>query len=474
MKLKLLKKACLFLALAALAASCNQDAIFHIISQEVKPRKARVPGTPTNMVVFSRDYTSGGSTSPVPAVYVAASNKLHWYADPHNANAKYPDDWWDNDNVGSVPQPDSSGKESIRGLAATTSHLYALCQATDGTVSLKRIDEKQTSGWQTVPIDPSDTEAKKYPSLQKIAVSGNRIFVGATASTSAIIEDNKIPCAIFFLNDTTPTSPVLKTLKSDVYMLNDAAYDGVGEHYLSTCDLYGTMVDNKLEKPEGCIYRISDSSFAPLPSESDLVKLSNADTSSTAIANPQFKGIISLENGDTLTPSTILAMDRSGTLYRVNTANFSDLGKKLTENPSSEKFTGAFAVWRDKDTGWDPNDPSVKPKPKWLLVGRGSTSTSTTAGYNNGYREFKLWKDDGNFNDTGLFSDPGTQAGSTVDNNALFITTLGVYYVNHLFQVPKTIDPKMVLFAATEKNGLYSYRERTEGTAKKWQWNAEE
>jgi hypothetical protein len=58
----------------------------------------------------------------------------------------------------------------------------------------------------------------------------------------------------------------------------------------------------------------------------------------------------------------------------------------------------------------------------------------------------------------------------TVDGNTdRYTATIGKHPINHLFQTPNNIDPRMTFFASTQTAGLWSYRDRTGG----WQWNAE-
>jgi hypothetical protein len=417
MKLAILKKPFFLLAITVFAASCSQDPIFHTIFREVKPLDARIRGTPTAMVAFSR----GSGT----ALYVASGEEIHWYAEPDNPSDKDdPTKWWDGEK-GLVPQPieTKEEKETITSLAATEDYLYALCMTNPNTRSmeLKRIGKSDTS-WETIQID---SDAASHPVLQSIYSAGNRLFIGSSSD----YDGEKVPCEILYVSD---IDSVIKSLGKNLYYLSGAAYDGKDFYYLSANDMI---------KSVGDIYRIS--------AVGDLVKLSNPDEE-----NPVFRGIISLEDGGAARPSTVFAMDRNGALYRVDSANFTYLNKMTTTD--SMKFTGALALWRDKDD-----------KPVWLLAGLASMTVGITTGYSNGYREFDLMGD--NYSNSS-FHQPGKAPGSTVHDYERYLTTLDKYCVNYIFQAPKSLDPEMTLFASTHLNGLWSYRLR-DG---EWQWNAEE
>ena len=69
----------------------------------------------------------------------------------------------------------------------------------------------------------------------------------------------------------------------------------------------------------------------------------------------------------------------------------------------------------------------------------------------------------------GNYTEPGINALSTVNtgDNEHYKSSIGKYPVNHIFQANDGI-----LFASTQKNGVFSYRQR--GRNNDWQWNAEE
>jgi hypothetical protein len=181
---KLLKPAFLFLILALFAlGACNQDPIFHEISEATKPLEARIKGTPTNMVVFTR----GGRQ----VLYVASGSSLYSYTGTG----------WDKD-----PYKISDPGGIIRSLAATSSYLYALTYS-----GLKRISTTGTA-WEST-ADSS--------SLEIVCAAGNRVFAG---------KRNNDQYSISYLDEGNFS---LHSLQSDTGELTGVAFNGQ-DYYLST------------------------------------------------------------------------------------------------------------------------------------------------------------------------------------------------------------------------------------------------
>ena len=422
------------------SAACNQDPIFHTIFQDVKPRDPRVPGTPTTMVVFERMHEyPAGVTTRVPVVYVASGKKLYWYVrpDPPN-NQAAPEKWW-NREKGKIEQPGGI----IIDLAATDNYLYVLYRN-----SLKRIAWNSNT-WETIQADAGDKDAISKTNFNTIFSSNNRIFIGALSTEK---KSEAIPCSILYVTDTAG----IKILKSNTHLLEGVAFNGTS-YFLCTNNLYTTG---------GSLIKINDTGFPA----SALEEFDDA--------NKAFKGIISLENDENNTNHAILAMDRAGTLYTIDSE-----AKTLTSGKTlSGSFTGALALWRDPaSTDWDTNDLSKLPRPLLLLAGyKENLSDSTSTGYSNGYREYDLqWKPDGTLeisdND---FHEPGktdVNGITTVHNFERYLNKIGKNPIKSMFQIPKIIDADMILFASTVNTGLWSYRERVEENKEKvFQWNAEE
>jgi hypothetical protein len=440
----------LLAALLLFCAACNQDPIFYAISQEVKPRLPRVPGTPTAMVLFYRQYENPeGVTERVPVVYIASTTTLNWYAKPESGN---PDDadkswekeegdkWW-NTAKGKVEQPGGAG--NIIGLAVAGDYLYALYQK-----EIKRIkwDSKPDDEWDDVDSAVADTQEIRFDTIFS---SGDRIFIGGRLPQ----KDKSIPCAILYVDG----DGKIQLLKGDTHLLKGVAFNGTS-HFLCVNNLYDTG---------GSIFKLSS------PEAADLVEITNSEDATKS--NLPFMGIISLEDDPGGPNNTIVAMDRPGMMYTID-----DTGDTFTSTKKSiGRSTGALALWRDpapEEWGtWVPNDPSTLPRPKLLLAGyQGELILTISTGYTNGYFEFDfVWKD-GTL-DTGAddFHDPGKTGINeitTVDNNERYVSTIGKYPINSFFQTPRDIDENMTLFVSTINEGLWSYRSR-EGSL---QWNAEE
>jgi hypothetical protein len=354
----------LFATLAA--AACNQDPIFSTISKESKPLEPRIKGSPSNMVVFTR----GGQD----ILCVASGSSLRWYRDGGWNNSSY-----------SIPAPGGD----ILGLAATATDLYASTEE-----GLKRIGISENY-WTT--ITGSESISVKY-----VFAANNRVFVGAGTDPGYTIRE-VLAGALITVSATNPG------------MLTGAAYDGIGDCFLST---------SKGIYKEGTASRLG--------------------------SDHNFMGIISLGGAQ------IVALRRdNGELWNVTGSGVTDSGKKM-----NKYATTALALWSQSSSSG----------PKLLLAGmQESLSYTTSSAYVNGYREFPLTGSIGSFSISNP-QEPGTGSPTSAANNDQYISSIGKHPVNHLFQAPASVDSDMPVFASTVNEGLWSYRERN-GIL---QWNAEE
>jgi hypothetical protein len=145
----------------------------------------------------------------------------------------------------------------------------------------------------------------------------------------------------------------------------------------------------------------------------------------------------------------VVAVTRNGEILRGNSNGFT------IALSSGYYFTGAMGLWKN---GAD----------QLLLIGlQGSTLSAL------GYREVKLTADgalsqdresDGSLKKLSLLK-PGSHASSTVSNEDKYDSTIGIRVVTSIAQAGDGTP-----FAATAKNGLWSYRIR-DGA---YVWNAEE
>jgi hypothetical protein len=293
----------------------------------------------------------------------------------------------------------------IKQLASTGSHLYALCYNNENPAGSTALMRYDGSSWSD--IRGGDTEG--YDTFQSIYSANDEVFVGA--------ERNDIFAILHIDGDGIK----LLTRTGLRAMLRGAVFY---ETVYFLCTEGHTQNNDKT----GGIY-IYNADFFSRPI---LISKTNG---------VRFAGIISLKD-------SIAAIDRNGKLY---TVTLSGIGEDPITTLERES-TGVLAIWRDKDNN-----------PRLLLAGRGSL----VEGYTYGYMELDITSG-ASF---GNFSEPGEKLPSSITdlNKELYISTIGKESVTHLFQAPSGVDAKMTLFASTQKNGVWSYKER-DG---KLQWNAE-
>jgi hypothetical protein len=173
--------------------------------------------------------------------------------------------------------------------------------------------------------------------------------------------------------------------------------------------------------------------------------------------NIPFIGIINLEN----TSKTIVAIANrvdndnvtSGELFDASSLNSI---ARLTKDKIRFPATGALAVWKNENGD------------RLLLVGRQDVFISSpSSGYTYGYMELNITE-----GIRGNFDEPGLNSVSTVNDgdNGKYKSSLGKYPVNFIIQSPEA-DGSRIVFASTQKEGVYSYREREDDN---WSWNAEQ
>ena len=314
----------------------------------------------------------------------------------------------------------------IMRLAATDSYLYALCFTdSGGNTILRRFSA--AGKWEDLT---GVTDG--YNRLQSVYAANDKVFIGA--------ERNGLFIILYMADDDTGYSPLTPggTDEEPVGMLCGIAYDD-SIYYLCTGPSFRRT---NPEIPVSSTVYVAQQITDP------------ETTTARKIEDVTFTGIINLGNNN------ILAISRSGDLYNVN----ADADITVVKDISLEgrPSTGALAVWVDKD------DDSRR----LLLAGRQDRlDYAVDSGYTYGYMELEL--DPGGINGIKAgkdFNVPGTFPSSSVADYERYVSTIRKYPVNHIFQTPKSIDPEMTLFASTQKNGVWSYRQR--GSEKIW--NAEE
>jgi hypothetical protein len=210
-----LKKLTLFLALifCFAFASCNQDSIFYNISNEVAPIPPRIEGLTTDMVEV------GGR------LYVASMGSRDIQ--------QYDGQGWNS--------PRNPGG-TIRGLAATATHLYAL--TFDG-IDPSGSKLKRKAGADFANADAWDTVSEQ-PGMQKVYAANNTVFVWAGT-------DKGVSGPLYAVNTAGNGLDPIGT----VGMLNGAAYDGSNTYYFACLDGIYTYTSGSPSKvQEGIIMGI--------------------------------------------------------------------------------------------------------------------------------------------------------------------------------------------------------------------------
>jgi len=281
--------------LSLFAASCKQDPIFYIISTETAPRKPRIEGAPTNMVLFRRTYP--GMT--VTIMYVA-SGRLHWYA-------KAPGDEYPGWDSGEYPMPQPGGK--IISLAVANDRMYALCREGNGVKAELRYIESGGDEWKTIYSDTADIQS------MYVAAGSNRLFAGAGINTYRLL---------YLDNDDT-----LQLLRDDTSLLSGAIFKE-NSYYLAT---------------RGGIFQISETALAANNIGAIRHLTDNSDVGNTN-DDRMFMSIITLGSGD------IIAVERDGGLYQVSGSSFTRM-KYTSGSPivTGNYATEAVALWQETPEG---------------------------------------------------------------------------------------------------------------------------
>jgi hypothetical protein len=324
----------------------------------------------------------------------------------------------DQDNAYWNKETQPGGK--ILQIASTGGYLYALCsddQNINGKIVIKRF---YNSSWAEIGGDAKDSYK-----VHNIFAANNMLFIMAAASAN-------YSYTILYIDDNSGNLKELNIIDADqngAGEINGAAFDGTS-YFLST-------------KNKG-IYKIDDISAG-----ASLIKYKDADDNTV---NINFSGIINLQDNN----NTILLIARNGDVYTVK-----DSITKIENVSLGYMSTGALAVWKENETS----------SGRLLLAGRqDSLNYSVSSGYTYGYLELQL--DENGIRSGENFVEPGLYILSSVKTgeNERFKSTIGKYPVNYIFQTPYEIDSGMTLFASTQKNGVWSYRDR----GGIFQWNAEE
>ncbi|MCL2277416.1 MAG: hypothetical protein FWC21_05900 [Treponema sp.] len=301
----------------------------------------------------------------------------------------------------------------IISLAASNDYLYAIFDI-NGTGVLKRTNDLKT--W----IQVGDKE-----NAQAVYFVNNHIFLCVKNINDYFYE-------IFYSGESSMILNEVGITMANTAFLNGVIFDGAN-YYICT---------------NGGIYITSDPGVEP-KIISGAVKTDYEDF---------FMGIIKVENA-------IASIARNGKLFEISSDAISEIASLNSGENIRFQVTSALAAYKNN-------------KGSFLLFGIQDSAPSASSGFTYGYMEIKYntqitegiaWSLSGAIAGNQL-SKPGS-AGSLIDEASdTYDSTIGVNPIHDLFQAPDGI-----LFASTQKNGVWSYREREDGNGgKTWQWNSEQ
>jgi len=238
-----------------------------------------------------------------------------------------------------------------------------------------------------------------------------------------------------------PPIPGDYTIVQSIYEANNSLYIGAQNsekaYYIHELDSSGVFKDT------GIHYALSGAAY-----NGSVFLCTNSGIFNNGIligSASVFCSMINLGGG-------IAAITENGYLYKVEASGLSEIA-----NLGSRNATGALTIWEGSSSA-----------EKLLLVGKKDVGASLSSGYTYGYSEIVI---DGNWILEGAgFKEPGFDPPTSVDDNQRYSSSLGVLAVNHMYQ---TKDKR--IFAATHKDGVWSYKERNDGTGTiRFMWNAED
>jgi len=308
-----------------------------------------------------------------------------------------------------------SFSENIAQLAVINdTRIYALCYI-DGDSSVTRkvmwsdAVKIAANEWEEIPGFES---AENYTIIHKIYSANNKLYIGAQFDYKKNNKENdfnKYAVHVLYYDD------------SENIHKFDASVFPSEEHAM----LYGAVFDGTVTYI--CVFTGIYADGVKIESEVN-----------------NFIGIIKLGN-------SIAAINREGTLYRVETTGI----ESIVSLPNDRWASGAITLWQEDITDNKSN--------KLLLVGRQDREYTTTTGYTYGYMELEL---DSAGSVIGTeFKEPGIGDITTVGKNESYVSSLGIIPINHIIQAPNGI-----LYASTQQSGVWSYKLRD----KEYTWNSEE
>jgi hypothetical protein len=394
---------------------CAQDSIFYNISYETIPKAPTIPGSPTRFVKFKVE-VDGKSEDRL----FVASGGIFEYARNDSGG------WsWKR-----IPGPDGF----VRDITSVGKDLYALTESGSG-LSVWKLPEGESSSWTLIPNDT------RYLSIQSIFGAGDKLFAGVGRRAT---------------NDSTKQEFEYAILYED---------NGKFGILMDDIDINGETRDITLLTGAG---KIGDTYYFGTMGTGILSIDKSLDQSTVKQENPglSYDGVIvgliqvtETSSGTSLGDNgpVIIAASRDGHIFIRGGSSASFTSQKL-----GGRFTGALALVNATHLADGAGETAM------LLMGieiRGSAIY--------GYREIPF-----DITTASIVGDsyktPGAYPPSTVTNQPKFNASLGKLLINAIAAFPEPVldddgnplPPKQILFASTQRNGLYSYRND--------EWNGEQ
>jgi hypothetical protein len=385
---------------------CAQDSIFYNISYEVIPKDPTIPGSPTKIV-------------QIEDKLFVASGRIYGYT-------KSPAGWsWE--RMAANPDSYVSDISSARGI------LYALAINNNKTSVWKRSDGEN---WDPTPI-PNNTE---YTFIQSIFGTKDRIFAGAGRKVTTIT-NRVFVYAILYEGD----DGEFHVLKEET-VIDESIRNSIGE--LSGAGKIGSTY--YLGTKEGGILSVG-SSLSP-----DSVIKETIDANSKGVITGLIQ-VAEKPSGEPMEYDLVIAVSKDGYVFVRSSKSDTFASKKL-----GGTFSGSLAL-ADATYLTSGNGETLSPAIMLLIGIRGGNS------YTYGYRETLFDIDSGVLRwDT--YQAPGNSAPSSIKNKPKYDSSLGRFPITSIVAFTEPVEPgkekNQILFASTQSNGLYSYRNE--------EWNAEQ
>jgi hypothetical protein len=299
--------------------------------------------------------------------------------------------------------------------------------ASDSVLYALTIDNTATGVWKydgtswTELVRPDD-----YGFIQNIFGAGDVLF-----ATGAKRAGNAYDYALFYCKQTEQEFSPLQEAGAAINAVLSGAGKVGSDYYLAT-------------RGNG-VYKTSDFS--------DLIKQPAFNTEPDANGAPVPVPVPSDITGFLQAQDSIIGVSKAGHILYIDSSG-------IRADPSSlgGTYTGALALT-------DIPDP-IDGFDKLLLLGYINQSST----YTHGYKE--LWFKSGDWTHDGAARTPGDTQPSSVSDYRQYDSSLRRYPVTALQVLPPSEEGSPpVIFAATSNQGLYSYRDRSDGG---WQWNHEE